>query len=818
MGKTSYSLPEELLLKRINRIVNSIIAFISSYTVFFIYPLLPIGGNYILPSMISLVIGILVFRGREKIAVGLFYTFTFIATVINISSVYISIQILLQLQLLLVLAMFLISAIMFTKPNVIFLTFLAASLLLHPTLFIFSIPILVLTISLEKMDIRSVIFITLVFTMMYAPFALAMNLANPLFSGDQPVYRLFSIPHTNFHGSHSLMLGESDLSKPISLMAPARSLWELIAELMGVSEMVPGESLAIVEGLNKMIDRYSRIHGLNITANAEILLSSTSLFEWLNIFIKEDVGVNLILRFLASYILTLFAVILTIAFSIVIALFLEGLTRNLITRRLEKIYPKMKVFSTLLLSILFLTITLYFIDALQAPLSYVTVMSFGGVAFQYNIFFTAFFALLISLRDFYEMKIEEILQLKSKIMDAWTRFQSLYSDFSKKCEELRNSVVIDVPEAVVAEKIYESVKSDVKRSEAITTLPVLKSIFTSIEDKRLSLEKFMEKIETDIKLRLKALNELQSALISELENVGFNLSSVINRLKESRPWMNVEELIKPPTINIAELTFEKAISNYGKTRENFIGFSRILVLRYGQILNSLERLMPEVHSTHPTLSPENVEKDPLSLDIFVKRTVISLINYSEKYLRLVEKLSKLLNIEVKDEFKNIFKADAFMETVNAKLSKIVSEINETIDGIEKLNVLISEILQGSGVDTTFTKTGSYTYVEDLKKIEKSLIDWKSGEELASTLTMYLELKTGLEEALEKDRVLAETASVFPYLEMYVKDAIKQYGKIHVSDLPLMESHLMAFISLFTQKNYEYSIDRSGLIMLRGEVK
>lgn len=818
MEKTSSSLPEEYLLKRIHKIVSSGIAFISSYTVFFIYPLLPIGGNYILPLIISLVIGMLVFRGREKTALGFFYTLTFIAVILNITSVYTSLQVLLQLQLFLVLTMFLISAIMFTKPNVIFLTYLAVSLLLHPTFFIFSIPILVLTISLEKIDIRSVVSITLVFTMMYSPFALAMNLANPMFSGDQPIYRLFSIPHTNFHGSRSLILGESDLSKPISLMTPALSLWELVARLIGVSEIVSNESLTIVEGLNKMINKYSQIHGLNIVADAETLFSSASSFSWFTVLIEEGTEVNMLLRFIASYVLTLFAVILMIAFSIVLALFLEGFAKDLIAKKLEKIFPKMKIFSTLLLSMLFLTITLYFVDALQAPLSYVTSMTFGGIAFQYNIFFTAIFALLISLRDFYDMKIEEILKLKSSILDAWLRFKTVYLNFSKKCEELRNNIGIDVPEAIAAEKIYESVKSDVKRAEAVTTLPVLRSIVTSIEDKRLNLEKFMEKIETDIKLRLKALNELHNALVSELENAGFNLDNVINRLKENYPWINVEELIKPSIINVEKLTFEQAIGEYGKTRKNFINFSKVLILRYRQILGSLERLMPEVRSTYPPLTPENVEEDPLNLDIFVKRTVISLINYSERYLRLIERLSKLLNIEVKDEFKNIFKADAFIDIVDERLSKILQEINETVNGIEKLNVLISEILQGSGVEPTFTKTESHTYVEELKKMEKSLLNWKSGEELASILTMYLELKDGLKEALEKDRILAETASVFPYLELYVKDAVKRYGKIHVSDLPLMESHLMVFISLFVQKNYEYSIDRTGLIMLRGEVK
>ena len=131
------SLPEKALLDRIYRILDSVIAFISSYTIFFIYPLLPIGGNYVLPLVISLMIGILVFQGREGVAVKIFYLFAATVIILNIASVYSTLQLLLPIQLLLVLIAFSSATLLNARPSTVFLTFLAASLPLHPTLFIF---------------------------------------------------------------------------------------------------------------------------------------------------------------------------------------------------------------------------------------------------------------------------------------------------------------------------------------------------------------------------------------------------------------------------------------------------------------------------------------------------------------------------------------------------------------------------------------------------------------------------------------------------------------------------------------------------------
>ncbi|RJS74896.1 hypothetical protein CW710_00560 [Candidatus Bathyarchaeota archaeon] len=811
----SLSLPEKALLDRIYRILDSIIAFIASYTIFFIYPLLPIGGNYVLPLVISLMIGILVFQGREGVAIKLFYLFAAAVVILNIVSVYSALQLLLPVHMLLALIAFSLALLLNARPSTIFLTFLAASLPLHPTLFIFSIPVLILTMALERVNIRSAFSIALVFTMICAPFILAMNLANPYFVDNQPVYRVFSIPNTNFHGSYSYILGRSTYDRPIPLITPAQSLWELMARVFGVSETVSDENWAMAKGLNDLKSIYCRIHGCVIDIDGRSIFSPDFAPYWMRALTGDPSEISMFMRFVLSYLLTLFIIILLIGGVIGVALILGGFIKNLIAMRLEKIYPKIKTFSTLFSVVLFFLITIYLIDALGAPLSYTTNLTFMSGGFQYMMVFTIAFGTLISLRDYYEDNLREVLRLKAEIVDISILFKKQYEHFSERCKTLRTKAGIEPSEAIIARKIFESVESDVKRAETVTTASVLRSIATSIRDKHSNLKKLMDRIETDVKLRIKALIELHITVSNELKEIGFKLDAVIEKFKEKHPEADVEKIIEPAEVEVEKLDFDEALDKYEEVRGNFLDFAKLTILRYNSVLDSLGKLIPEAYLTHPSITIDNIEEDPFNLDIFIRRTLISLSNsYEKKYLELLEKLSKLLGIELDEEFRNIFNVDIFIRKIDEKIENMTSEINEILDRIDRLNELVKDILKGSGIESVFMKTESHAYVEELKKMRDALLNWRNGDELFSTLTMYLELRRGLEDSLEKDKVLADVASIFPILERYVKDVVKRYGKIDVRDIPLTESHLTVFVNLFVQKNYEYLVNQFGVIMPR----
>ena len=810
------SLPEKALLDRIYRILDSVIAFISSYAIFFIYPLLPIGGNYVLPLVISLMIGILVFQGREGAAVKIFYLFAVTVIILNVASVYSALQLLLPIQLLLVLIAFSSATLLNARTSTVFLTFLAASLPLHPTLFIFSIPVLILTMAFERMKARSALSIALVFTMICTPFIIAMNIANPHFVENQPVYRVFSIPSTSFHGSYSYLLGRGSRDRPIPLITPAQSLWELMARVFGVSKTTYGENQVMAEGLDDLKRVYCRTHGCFIDIDAESIFSPSFASYWMHALTDDSNEIAMFMRFVLSYILTILIIVLLIGGVIGVSLVLGGFIRDLIAVRLEKIYPRIKAFSSLFAVVLFFLITVYLVEALGAPLSYTTDLTFAGGGFQYTMSFTIVFGALISLRDYYEDNLREVLRLKTEIMDVGALFKKLYEHFSEKCKALRTKAGIEPSEVIVARKLFESVESDVKRAETVTTAPILESIMASIRDKHSNLKKLMNRLETDVKLRIKALIELHSTIANELEEVGFKLDTALEKFKEKHSWADIEKLLKPSEVKVEELDFDGALGKYAVVRDNFLDFAKVIILRYNSVLEALGRLIPEAHLTHPSISIDSIEEDPFSLDIFIRRTLISLSNsYEKKYLDLLEKISRLLDIELTEESKNIFNVDIFVEKVDEKIADMTAEIDEILDRIDRLNSLIKDILKGSGIESVFTKTESNAYAKELERMRDALLNWRSGDELFSTLTMYIELRRGLDESLKKDKVLADVASIFPILERYVKDAIRRYGKIDVRDIPLTESHLTVFVNLFVQKNYEYSVNQFGVIMPRG---
>ncbi|MCD6529314.1 hypothetical protein J7L06_03395, partial [Candidatus Bathyarchaeota archaeon] len=138
---------EKLLLDRINRSINSIIAFVSSLGFLYIFPLLPVGGNYIIPSIISLLIALLSFQGKMDLGFKIFYILSYLALLLNIFYVYRGLDLLIFMNISFLTILYLIVSSFTVKPTIKFIVFLSAALTLHPTFFVFSIPLIILTIA-----------------------------------------------------------------------------------------------------------------------------------------------------------------------------------------------------------------------------------------------------------------------------------------------------------------------------------------------------------------------------------------------------------------------------------------------------------------------------------------------------------------------------------------------------------------------------------------------------------------------------------------------------------------------------------------------
>ena len=799
------SLPtEKLLLEKMDKIINSVIAFITSYGFLYIFPLLPVGGNYIIPFIISLFIALLSFQGKVDLGFNIFYIISYIALLFNIVYVYRGLSLLMYMNIALLTVLYTIVPSFAVKPAVRFVVLLAVALTLHPSFFIFSIPLIILTIALERIDFKTAMSIVLLFLAIYTPFALAMNLANILYQssfvkgGVVPSYSILTVPHTDIHGGYSDIINKgSPLKLPIDLVPLTTNIWDFIVKFISGITGKFDTSNNVVIGLNAFLQK------IGVNRTAETLFSMQQLRNWFTAVLSGKEPYS----FLSSYIITHFVLILLISISIgiILAIGMFLTYSDFINRRiigfLEEKFPPFRLLSTIISVTILTALTVWLISSLKDPLMYKTDISLGGVAGFYSILFALGAGSIISVRDYLEYRIMQISELKRELSKVYEAFTEKYRVFTTRYDYLKKEAELEVPEKIVVDKLYEDAKSLVDSALRSSSISDLESSIKKVNAMSDELESRIRALEFEIKSRVKTLFDIYNTVLTQLKRLGYKHERL--------------EGLEPLEVELKEKGFKETIETYNHVKQLFLSLVSTVLEKYNNVITALSKLIPEVKEAYSVPSGESFKRDYMVLDLFVRRSLLGLYaTFNERYKEICRKIASVLEIEVTSELENVLNADLFVNTLNVAVEKLAEELEDYRTRIKGYNDLVYTLIKGSGIDPSLIRTESSAYIESMERLEKRLKSWSSGEDLYRLAREYIELRKRLLEALEKDQVLIRVASVFPQVEKYTKKLLEARKSVHLEDIPLKEEYSKFFVKLFTLKNLEFAVDSSGMIVRR----
>ncbi|RLE67205.1 MAG: hypothetical protein DRJ47_00695 [Thermoprotei archaeon] len=796
---------EKLLLDRINRSINSIIAFVSSLGFLYIFPLLPVGGNYIIPSIISLLIALLSFQGKMDLGFKIFYILSYLALLLNIFYVYRGLDLLIFMNISFLTILYLIVSSFTVKPTIKFIVFLSAALTLHPTFFVFSIPLIILTIALERIDAKTATSVVLLFLAIYTPFVLAMNLANIVyqssFMGSEvlPSYSILTVPYTNIYGGYSDILGKgSPLKLPIDLVPPVSNIWDFIIKFTSGASGKTGPMNNVVAGLNEFLDK------IGVKMDARTLFSFSRLREWINIILG---GLNFsLLNYIVIHFILM--VMISVSIGVILAIGMFLIYSDFINRRfiglLEKKFPPFRLLSTIISVTVLTALTIWLINSMKDPLMYRTDITLEGTAGLYSILFVLGLGSVISIRDYLEYRITQLDQLKKRLREVHESLIDKYDLFTLKYKRLKAETGLDVPEKIVVDKLYEGAENMVAAALRSSSINDLKDSIKKIRALSGEIERRSRTLELEIRSKTKTLLDIYNMVLTQLRRLGYEHEQL--------------EKMKPIEVKLEDMGFEETIKTYNYARQLFLNLVDIVLEKYSRVIEALSKLIPEVEEIYTVPNKESFKRDYMILDLFVRRSLLGLhATFSERYREMCGKIAGVFGMEVEEKFKNVLNADLFIKVLDEAVEKLAGELSEYRKRIEGFNNLVYTLVKESGIDPSLIRTESSAYIEAMGRLEKRLRSWRSGEDLYRLAREYTELRKKLLEAMERDKVLIKAASVFPQVERYVKKLLEKKKRVHLEDIPLREEYSRFFVKLFTLKNLEYTFDSSGMIVRRREV-
>ena len=711
-------------------------------------PILPVGGNYIVPILAAILISILVYEAPLGGKTALVY-FAFFSVIVESIFAYGTLPpgIMLAEFIILFIIIIFVLPFLIRRSDSVALGFgvLAGALLIFPPTLPFGIAMLVLY-AVYSRNLRDTAKSIVTALLMYQPIGLAMNVtnkANLIFASA----KIFYITHFG-SGTLSSIISGSTVST-VSASWSSASLLPIY--LMGAIKNITLEFGVISTGIHDIIS----FKGYSTLASGFGTMGAYSLDL---IIIGIVLGVILII---AGVILTLMAKTYKGKDPEDLNLF-------------SKIFKDYEIpIFALILSLLIL----FMISQLSIPLSFTTDLAMTTPFLLGTVAVSVAGGFGISEYEIYVNRVIEAVRLRERIRDR-------YANFNNSKRKFEDTVLSRIDETV-----KENIGPYAHISERLTS----------------DFDNDLRSIDSDSLTTLRTKAKNANGYCDELKNKqDVAVNQIIAFMRGELMRFN---LILPKIESLTVLHFEGPKEEDIRTLDDYIiAYVEITRLSF-DVSSKLSDVYMESSKALARMFPDEVpkiEKPAPGHSAFDVETIINnyiqplYTNLEDKFDSYKNSFSDLLPIN-RDEYR-ISNCSSFLSVLDSEISKIIKYLDDTMLSADYLNGIIERITKeeiDTGVQSETSKIIAVVGTE-----KEKFSGWQNAAMLLDDLRDYMNnVKQKIEEAVNLDKAYISTLSLYSFLEEYIMDAVRSRGKIQLEDIPLNREFSKRAVDIFIRRNY-----------------
>ena len=711
-------------------------------------PILPVGGNYIVPILAAILISILVYEAPLGGKTALVY-FAFFSVIVESIFAYGTLPpgIMLAEFIILFIIIIFVLPFLIRRSDSVALGFgvLAGALLIFPPTLPFGIAMLVLY-AIYSRNLRDTAKSIVTALLMYQPVGLAMNVtnkANLIFASA----KIFYITHFG-SGTLSSIISGSTFST-VSASWSSASLLPIY--LMGAVKNITLEFGVISTGIHDIIS----FKGYSTLASGFSTMGTYSLDL---IIIGIVLGVILII---AGVVLTLMA----------------KTYKGKDPEDLNLFSKMFKDYEIPMFALILSLLILFMISQLSIPLSFTTDLAMTMPFLLGTVAVSVAGGFGISEYEIYVNRAIEAVQLRDRIRNR-------YASFNNSKRKFEDTVLSRIDETV-----KENIGPYAHISERLTS----------------DFDNDLRSIDGDSLTTLRTKAKNANGYCDELKNKqDVAVNQIIAFMRGELMRFN---LILPKIEDITGLHFEGPKEEDIRTLDDYIiAYVEITRLSF-DVSSKLSDVYMESSKALARMFPDEVpkiEKPAPGHSSFDVETIINnyiqplYTNLEDKFDSYRNSFSDLLPIN-RDEYR-ISNCSSFLSILDSEISKIIKYLDETILQADYLNSIIERITKEE-IDTGVqSETSKIIAVVESQKEKFS--SWQNAAMLLDDLQDYMNnVKRRIEEAVNLDRTYISTLSLYSFLEEYIMDAVRSRGKIQFEDIPLNREFSKRAVDIFIRRNY-----------------
>lgn len=761
--------------ERVDDYVTSALVFASIMATALALPVLPLGGNLVLPVVVAVISTVLNLRGRKEVVkvILTYYLvltltvqsfFSFAPLIPRYPELYLG-----QLAFLLILA-FVVAPIVakWASPFSIALGLLVGTGLVYPDSLPLALAGLVLAVVYSR-DVGRAGQVILISVLLIEPFITAATASNGLgnmaFEALKLDYVTLNFYNTSSGTSLQGIQGSASFHPVNGTFV--RSSLQYPVYLFGGARDLDTEFLTIASTF--------RVLGNEVSLSPGVL--GRGLAELVGFFyVAIAVGAVLAVASILS---------------------VEGV------RTLSRLYSKVEgtslggylaIAEPAIYSSLFSLLLIYLVSQMSIPLDYLTSVGFNYPFLLGTFGTSALGGGAISVREWYVSRKAEEMRLRRRIMELAEEFRRRKAKVLASLEALRETVKErDFPYSNLFRNLGEEVEREVEGVERVG-LEVLRSRLRRVEELTREAEQLRRNMEYEVLNFVRSRVLRYNALASEAERL---------------TGLSVQRLSENPFDSL-----DRVIQNYGSAYAVYRDLSTKLTEVYESLNRALSRLMPKdvarVESPPPSDSLEGLEN---LVNSYLKPMLEGVAE--EEFSKYVGEFSKLTGIP--PNF-TIREADKFLTELQRWIESEVGKLDGMLAQVRELETIASNLLSFGQNYTPMRSTSSVA--PEIEDFTKRLRNWADLEELSETLREYREyLLPKLQEALKSDQLQIEVTSTFKAVERYLLDQLGNREAIEVENVPLSREAAITSLQLFVNSHpHEYSLEVKERALGRREVR
>ncbi|MGC8726224.1 MAG: hypothetical protein ACP5RS_06595 [Thermoplasmata archaeon] len=740
-------------------------------------PLFPLGGNFVIPIILSLILVVLYFNSYEYLVKYIIVIYVMLSVIIQGLVVYSNLYYINQqeirmfyitiLEISIIIASFILITYIVIKTDLITITFgsIVGVFILIPGMLPIGLGLLIIFVLYMK-AIHNKKFFNLVMVFVIAmfivqPFIVAMNVSNTNINSNTTAYFLVTPNIYYLHGatqgnisnvsatvSNSGFYLKSPLEKPIYLLGSSN---DILSEYKTISMLsYPSKSS-------------------NSTGNQIYNSISTISF----------------------YSLDLLVAIIIFLFSLLISdeVFSHGLTSLYKDKKeenftgLDEIIIKHEwLIQSALLGVVFIV----FLSAVQIPLDFKTQVGFNLPFIIGTIFISLIGGYSI---DWYDSYLKNLIKKEKLVKEIKYKISELENNSEDLITEINN----------VKKYINDVSITDNKIRQISKSLEDIKNIKENVDSAAyISLKQYKEVIDKT----LGDFDKLKNKYRSELYNVIRNDLNMYNNMIKTK-YLDKYINIKYDVIEYTGIDdLNKLLSIHDMANNNAHKISKNIKERYSTLVNALSKMFPDKISSD---IPEFGDMAPGNIIEFfnvVYKEKCEMVK--EEYKKAISEL-KSMGYKISSLDEDVCYSDIFYENFRVYLKDTVKELEEYKNSVKLIRESFERVIQDNEITNNISSTSHVQSIIDSKI--NQLSEWKNLHYAVSSLLEYkLQYEKIIKDNVMKDKLSILNLDLYFVIEDYVKDMLENKKYISLNDIPLSEEFAKIFVKFFKDRNVMYKIN------------